>query len=55
MIKKKAWIKTQGSEKETDHSQPKTVNVVIDWQREESSDFYAGGEVREDIRGINDI
>ena len=52
MVKKKAWVETQGIEKETDSE---IVNEVNDWQREDNKDFYGSGEVREDVREINDI
>ena len=55
VIKKKAWVETQSSEKETDKSQTKTVNEVNDWQREKNTGFYGGGEVRENVREANNI
>ena len=55
VIKEKAWVETQCSEKETDNSQTKTVNEVNDWEREKNKDFYGGGEVREDVSESNDI
>ena len=42
MIKKKAWVQIQSSEKETDDSQTVTVNEVNDCQRGNTTDFYEG-------------
>jgi len=55
VIKKKAWVETQGSEKGIDKSQTETVNEVNDWQREKNTDFYGVGEVRENAREVTNI
>ena len=52
MIKKKAWVQIQSSEKETDDSQAMTVNEVNDCQRGNTTDFYEGEEIREDVREV---
>jgi len=55
MIKRKALAETQASKKGIDKSQTETMNEVNDWQREKNTEFYGGGEVREDAREVINI